>query len=170
MVVEATQINSLDATQPTKHPQRVPQRFGVPEFTVAIRSQNEQTRNLFGGCQVSQQQQAAAVGPLQVVEDEHDGPNPGEIRHHGNHCGEEEVSLRVGVGSLRRGKSGHLATYRGDQSRQVCAVGSDALRQLFAGRVRDEMLERLCEELVGADQILLRVSEEHQRPVVIGGP
>ena len=49
------------------------QRVGLRQLAVAIGPEDEHPHGLLGRRQVTKQQQASLVGPLEVVEDEHDG-------------------------------------------------------------------------------------------------
>ena len=50
---------------------------------------------LFGRTQVAEQKQAALVGPLEIVEDEHDGLFPGDGAEKTDNGGKEQEPLGV---------------------------------------------------------------------------
>ena len=87
-----------------------------------------------------------------------------------DHGGEEQVSLGVGIGGLRRRKVGDPAGQSRDQSGQFGPVFLDVGEELVLGSVGDVVAERLGEELVGGGEVLLAVAEQHASPAVEGGP
>ena len=83
---------------------------------------------------MAEEQQASGVGPLQVVEDEHDGLAFGRRRQERHHGGEEEEALGVGVGRLRCREVRDPAGQLRDQPGQLGAVRADVGQELVVGR------------------------------------
>ena len=101
-VVEPGQLDARDAVLSTQRGERLEQRVGARQLAVAVGPEHEHPHRLVGRDHVAQQLQARLVGPLQVVEHEHDRLL---LRHHGqqpDHRREQQVPLGVGVGRLRR--------------------------------------------------------------------
>ena len=98
---------------------------------------------------MAQKLETARVGPLEVVEDEHDRPVRTDIRKQAHDGGEQEEALGVGVGGLGRRRVRDTADERRYQSGQFRSMNGHMDEELFLGGVRDELPKRLGEELVG---------------------
>ena len=119
---------------------------------------------------VAQQQEAALVGPLEVVEHEHDRLVLTHRRKEAHDGGEQEEPLGVCVGSPGRRQVGDAARQGRKDSGQLGPVSGHVGEELILRGVGDVVPERLGEELVGSGQLLLAVAEEDHRPSLVCDP
>ena len=116
-VVQSGQIDARDAVQATEGAERLHQGIGLRELTVPKGPEHEQAACRIGRGQVPEEEEAALVGPLEVVEHHHDGLVLGGRGQQSHHGGEEEEALGVGVGGLRRGQRQECGRTRAGTSR-----------------------------------------------------
>ena len=131
-------------------------QLGVPE-----RTEHEHGHGLVAGDQMTEQFQAAGIGPLQIVEDEHDGLLLESLRQQSDHGSEERIPFGVGISAPRRRKvrdSGGQGRY---QPSQLRPVRLDMCPELVLGTVGDVVPDGPGEELVGGGQVLLAMPEQH---------
>ena len=87
-----------------------------------------------------------------------------------DHGREEQVTLGVGVGGLRRWEVADAADQGRDQPGQFRPVDFDVGKELVLGSVGDVVADGFGEELVGGGQVLLAVAEQNTGPTVEGDP
>ena len=136
------------------------------QLAVAVRPQHQHPHRLVRRGHVTQQLQARLVGPLQVIQHQHDRL---VLRHHHQESDdrrEQQEPLRVGVGGLRRRQPRQPARQRRNQSGQLRAVFVHVRDELFFGGVGDVVPERLGEQLIRRREVFLAMPEQHTRPAI----
>ena len=121
------------------------ERIRLWHLVVAKAAEHEDGQGRRRGDQMTQHLQATGVGPLQVVQDEHNGLALGyhfQKRHHG---GEEEKPFGVSVGRFRRWEVRNSAGELGDKSSQLGPIGLDMGQELVLGCMSDIVAECLGE-------------------------
>ena len=105
---------------------------------------------------VAQQQERRRVGPVQVVEDEHDRRCRAAACERAAHRVEEQIA--GGRVVRRRGRSALGRQLRHDAREIGGVLAQDVVRQLAQG---------LDERLVGHERLRVAAAEQHGRPVVV---
>ena len=165
-VVQPGEFDTRHAVLSAERSQGFEERMRARQLTIPIGPQHQHAHRLLGRDHVTQQLQARLVGPLQVIQYEDDRLM---LRRHGqqsNDRGEEQVTLGVSIGRLRRPEPRQPARQRRDQPDQFRPVRVDVGDELVFGGVGDVMAERFGEELVRRGEILLAMPEQHARPGV----
>ena len=168
-VIEPRQLDARNTVLSTQRSQGLEEWVGVRQLTLSIGPEHEHPHRLFRPDHVTQQLQACLVRPLQVIQYEDDRL---VLRNHdrqSDHRREQQVTLGVSIGRLRRPEPRQPARKRRDQPDQFGPMGVDMGDELVFGGVGDVMAERLGEELIRRGEILLAMPEQHARPGVERG-
>jgi hypothetical protein len=165
-VIETRKLDPRHTGVSSEHPQGLSQGIGFGQLAVAVRPEYQHRHRGVGRHEVTQQEQAPPVGPLEVVEHEDHGlvrRHRAQQRHRG--C-EQQIALGVGVGCLRRREIGDPAGEGRGEAGQFGSVVIGVGAELVLGRVGDVVTESLSEELIGGGEVLLTVTEQHAGAIV----
>ncbi len=135
VAVEAVQVESLDPGLAAEVGERVRERMAAIEVRVAIRAEHQQPHRRRRTQEVAEQHERRLVGPVDVVEHQHDrlgGRHLGEQIHHRV---EQLVALGVGVGAHRLREAGHPRRDLRHDADELAAECAD-LRAQPVGRSR----------------------------------
>ena len=144
-VIEALQFDPADIWFALQGTEEIAEWVGRRELGVGERPEHEQPSRLDGGDDMTQESEALTVGPLQVVEHEHDRLERGCGRQEACHRPVEEVALAVGIRSRRCRNCPQSLTERGDHRYDVAAVDLDVGSKHVFGRMRHVMVQRIGE-------------------------
>ena len=117
--LEPRQFDALHPARPPQGAQGLDQGVGGGQLAVTERAQHDQAHRAVGRHQVSEELQAAHVGPLQVVEDDDHGVVLGDPGHELDHRGEQLVALGVRIDGPDRRDVGHPARPATEAGRPV---------------------------------------------------
>ena len=170
--VSSSPVSSIASTPRWRRSAARVSRSGceLRQLAVAVGPEHQHAHRLLGRDQVAQQQQARLVGPLQVVEHQHDRL---VLRH--RRPAARRPRRTAGTARCRR-RSPSTAAGPGSGSPAPGPAGpapnrapSTCATSCVLGRVGDVVAERLGEELVRRGEVLLAVPEQHARPAVERG-
>ena len=122
-VVETDQVDPGHAGLPSERGQRLHQGVRMRELAVAVGAEDEEPQGRVGRRQVPEQQQAALVGPLEVVEHQYHWSGLADHGEQTDHGAEQEEPFGVAVRGSRRRQIGDPAGQSGDEAGQFGAVG-----------------------------------------------
>ena len=126
---------------------------------------DEETHGLGGPNEVANQQQSRLLGPLEVVEHEHDPGRRRQGAEPGTHRVKEPVSLGLGIRLQRRIEAGNGQGQVGDEADEFSGVAPPGRSTRAA---RHELLEGLDEGLVPHTDVLVAAAEEDHPTLVVG--
>ena len=168
VVLETPQGDAIDPGLPAQRAQRLDHEGR--ELRVAIGADDEQTQRITHLDHVTQQLEARRVGPLHVVEHEHDGSIPRRLLEDADDGSVEPVPLRVRVDLVGGREVAEPRRQPPAQARQGRTVGLDVTLERSELGVSDVVLERLDKRTVGNSELLVAAPEEHDGPLVVGAP
>ena len=168
-LIEPGQIDAGDARLPAEGGKRFEQRMGPGEPAVPVGGEDEHPQRLLGRAQVTQQLQAGAVRPLEVVQDEYHRLGTRDHGQEADDGGKEHVALGVGLGGSRGREVREPAPEGRDQAGQFAPVFRHMVEELLLTGVGHVVGERLAEELIRGGQVLLAVPEQHARTLIERG-
>ena len=145
--------------------QQVGQLGAAVGVGLADRAEHELARGLEIAQQVREQQRGRGVGPVQVVEHEDDRCLAGGVGEQPRHRREEPVAPRLDrLAQRARGDdAGPGAAQRGDEARELGQLRLDRARERERLALRDVVLERADERLVGHERLDVATPVEHRR-------
>jgi hypothetical protein len=145
-------------------------RAGQPglQLVLAIGGHDEQRRVARPLCEVLEQTQRRAVGPVQVVEDEQHRARAPDRDEQVEHRVVQTVPLRGRVAVDRGGKIRQVARKVGEQAHELAGPRAGCVAQLGPVDVLDEVRQRLDEGLVGRGQVRVAGAVEHRRLALAG--
>ena len=126
------------------------------QLAIAVGPEHEEPHRLLGRHDVTQQLQARLVGPLQVVEHQHDRLLSRQLDQQADHSREQQEPLRVGIRCSRWREVRNPARQRGHQPDQLRPVRSDVRDELLFGRVHHVVADRFARRADTASRDLLR--------------
>ena len=111
-----------------------------------------------------------SVGPLQVLEHQHDGLVFRCSSQEPDDGGEEEEAFGFGVGGFRAGEFREPPRKGGDQSTQIRSMFFDMGEETVLGGVGHEVVQSLGEQLIGGREIFFAMAEKDAGSVFERGP
>ena len=151
------EMDAADAVFPVQRGERAREGVGPVDFGIAVRGHDQDAELL--GCrrEVPQQRHGRRVGPMQVVEHEHDSRDVRNTRQDLDHCAEQRIALGVGARAARHDPRAAI----GEQQSQPRAVG--VVDQLVLGEERDGFPPGLIRDR----EFLVAAAVEHERALVV---
>ena len=146
------------------------QRVAGLELGVAIGAEQQRAARLRRADEVPEQLQRRAVGPVQVVEDEHERRAVADLAEQCGHRVEEAQAAGVSVVAVRAGLV-VLAARRAElaeQDREVGGADADALAQRLERRAGRPAADHLDHRLVRRERLLVEAAVEDVGAVVVG--
>ena len=166
--VEACQLDPAGSLLSPQGSEGLHQRRGKCEFVAPIGADDQHLPGVAGRCHVTQQKQAALIGPLKIVK--HDDHRL--VARHGDKQSddrtEKEGPLSIGIGQPGRRQVGDPVSQSGHETGQLGPVLFDVGDQLILAGMADKVAQGLREQLVGSGQPLLTVPEEDTGPILLG--
>ena len=134
------------------------------ELDVAVGPDDQETRAADPAGEVHEQQQRRLVGPVHVVEDDHERSDAGRRDEERAHTLEEAVTFRVAVEGREHRELREPVAQLGDDRRDLGAAGVGIEQVAVVGELAHEGAQRLDErEVRHADVAFVRVPPQHLR-------
>ena len=123
--------------------ERLQQRMARPELVVAVGADEQHGAELRRARQRAQEKEGAAIGPVQVVDDEQQRSGPGEPPGGRDDAGEEAAAVGLGIALDRVRQVGHAVAQLRQQAREVGPVGAEDGGQVGVRDALDVTAEQL---------------------------
>ena len=137
------------------------QRVTRLDLGLAVGAEQQRAARLRRAHEMTQELERGAVGPVEVVEDEHQRPRRAGLGEQRGHRVEEAEAVAVG-GAVVGGRRPELA----EQDPELGGAHAETFAQRVERGARGPAAHHLDHRLVGRDRLLVEAPVEHQRAVV----
>ena len=159
-VVEPGQVDLAHPALPSERYQGGGERVGLREIRAAVRADDEHPIGTVAGHDVAEQLHARLVGPVEVVQHEHERLVFRDLLQHGQHRAKEQVTLRVGIGALRGRELPQALAERGHHPSQLRPVALHVRGEGLLRRGLHVVVEGLHKRTVRNGQVLVAAAEQ----------
>ena len=166
LLVEPVEIDALDAAAAPQIGEYSRERMPAVDVGVAVGHDDQHGRlgrEVRDG--VAEELNAGRVGPVRVVEHEHERLLGRDRAHEIDHRVEEQEPFGLGIGDLRRRHIGDTGRELGHDARELAAAARDVLAQHGLVAVRDQRSQRLDPRRECTRHVLVAATEQDE-PVV----
>ena len=165
-LAESRQRKPLHRPRAAQLRERFGERVLLADLDRPVGAEDHQRRALGRACEVAKQQQARLVGPVQVVQEQH---QRAKMRGVGQQRGdrlEQAEALLLGAEAGRPVGGARVLELRQDRG-ELRAPRGDLHGQLGRGAAGDVVAQRLDERLVGNEGLLMAAARQHRRAPLV---
>ena len=165
--VEPLEIEPLHTRFAPEVGEHLSERMRAVEVGVAVRREHEQPHRSGRAQQMTQQHERRLVGPVHVVEHEHDGMARGDLAEQVGDAVEQAEALGVGVGAHRLGQPGDARRELGHDAHELTAERTELGVHAVGRRRGDVVAQCFGERAVRRTELFVATAPQHDRAALV---